>query len=118
MIHHGSYGFSGLTQEAFTDLVELLKESEMMLRIYVARLKSQGRFKKWGNPKIHEMLKRQFESRIDVWLTSDEARQWGFVDEVFDGNWEKLRTTKINRARRDDLNSVIRKKIHVDIKVS
>jgi ATP-dependent protease ClpP protease subunit len=36
------------------------------------------------------MLKEQMEKEEDVYLTPEEALQWGFIDEVFDGNWDKL----------------------------
>lgn len=118
MFHHGTYAFQGLTQEAETDFMELVKTREMMLRIYLTRLREQGRFRRWSTARIQEMLKRQMEKKIDVWLSADEAKLWGFADDVFDGNWDKLRSAKRNLDRRQQMFETIRRPIDVKIIIS
>lgn len=118
MFHHGTYGFQGLTQEAETDFIELVKTKEMMIRIYQTRLREQGKFRRWSTDRIREMLQRQMEKKIDVWLSSDEAKEWGFADDVFDGDWGKLRVVKQNLERRRKLLEVIRAPINVQVLVS
>lgn len=118
MIHHGTYGFSGLTQEANTDDIERRKTTETMLRIYAARLKSQGMYSGMDEKNIREILDEKIRREIDVWLTADEAQRWGFADDVFEGNWKTLRATQVNVERRKLMSAVLRKKIKVDIKIS
>lgn len=118
MFHHGSYKFEGLTQEAATCFLELIKTREMMIRIYLTRLREQGKFRRWSTTRIKEMLQRQMEKNIDVWLSSDEAKNWGFVDDVFDGDWNKLRAVKPNHERRRKMIEVIRTPINVQVIVS
>lgn len=117
MFHHGSYQFSGLAQEAETDMIELLKVREMMLRIYIARLRERGKFKKWSEDRIYAMLVESMEKKIDVWLDADEAKLWGFIDDVFDGDWDTLRASARNEKRRKKMFEVLRRPIKVDIKV-
>lgn len=100
MFHHGSWEFSGLTQEATTQLVELLKTQDMMLRLYVARLKEQGQFQKSPPEKIRKMLEGLMERRIDTFLSADEAKKWGFVDDVIDGTHTISRAMERNEERR------------------
>ncbi|MDP3645584.1 MAG: ATP-dependent Clp protease proteolytic subunit [bacterium] len=118
MYHCGSYGFLGLEQEANTDDIERRKMIETMFRIYVARLKSQGAYKGWEEQSIRDMLEERMRKEIDVWLTADEAKRWGFADDVFEGNWKTLRATKINIERRKLMAAVLRKKVKVEIRVS
>ena len=118
MFHHGTYRFEGLTQEAETDFIELVKTREMMLRIYLARLREQGKFKRWSMDRIREMIQRQMEKKVDVWLSTDEAKQWGFADDVFDGDWNKLRAIKKNNEHRQRMLEVIRLPIDVKVVVS
>lgn len=118
MFHHGTYRFEGLTQEAETDFIELIKTREMMLRIYLTRLREQGKFKRWSTYRIREMLQRQMEKKVNVWLSTDEAKQWGFADDVFDGDWNKLRVTKQNHEHRQRMLEAIRLPINVQVVIS
>ena len=118
MYHRGTYGFFGLDQEAETDDIERRKMHELMMRIYVARLTEQGVFVGYSEKELRGMLEEKIRKNIDVWLTPDEAKQWGFVDDVFDGDMFTLRATEKNMARRERLLSVLRKPIKVEVTVS
>lgn len=118
MFHLGEYVFSGLAQQFQTDYRELEKTSEMMLRIYTARLLEQGAYKKWSVPRIRNLLMRNIRDRIDVWLPADEAVRWGFADAIFDGNNDTLRAEKKNLARRAKMLEVLRRPIKIRIRVS
>ncbi|MBI3572462.1 ATP-dependent Clp protease proteolytic subunit [Candidatus Kaiserbacteria bacterium] len=118
MYHRGTYGFYGLDQEADTEDVQRRKCYEMMLRIYVARLKEQGKFSRWPEHKIRAMLEEGIRKDIDVWLEADEAKHWGFADAVFDGNLRTLRAKHKNQPRRERMLAVLRKPIRVEVKVS
>ncbi len=111
MFHHGTYAINKTVQEVKTDMVEMEKQTEMMLRIYVARLKSQGIHKSDSEEDIKKMLSDYMEKKIDVWLSADEAQRWGFTDGVFEGNRKTLRATKVNTARRERMRAVLREKL-------
>jgi len=117
MIHRGTYGFYGLDQEADTDDVQRRKTHEVMMRLYEARLREQGKFV--NNPVyLRKELEDRIRNEIDVWLSADEAVQWGFADEVFDGDYAKLRATKCHLTRRANLLQVLRRPVKVELKIT
>jgi ATP-dependent protease ClpP protease subunit len=118
MFHRGQYGFTGLDQEAETADIERRKAHEMMFRIYVARLMSQGCFSTWSSEAIRKMLDDKSKNDIDVWFTADEAVHWGFADGVFEGDFSKLRVTKRNLKRRAQMLEVLRRPLNVTVSVS
>lgn len=118
MYHQGTYGFSGLEQEADTDDLERRKIMETMLHIYMARLHEQGMFIGRSEEKIRAVLEQGIREKIDVWFTADEAKRWGFVDDVFLGDFNTLRAKKRNEARRACMLEVLRRPIQVHIEVS
>lgn len=122
MFHRGTYAIESLDEEVETEDVERRKAGEMMLRIYVARLKAQGKFSAMSEGRIKEVLKEGMRNKINVHLTADEAVSWGFCDDVFLGynleEKEDFRATKVNVDRRYKMMEVLRKPIKVDIKIS
>lgn len=118
MIHYGSYGIWATQQEVDTDDIERRKGNEMMKRIYIARLREQGAFSAWSERRIRTMLEENFEKKIDVWLSADEAVRQGFADAVFIGDHSNLRATKKNTNRRSTMLEVLRKPVNVDIRVT
>ena len=118
MYHRGTYEFSGIDQEVETEDYERRKMNETMRRIYIARLKEQGAFKDRSETEIRNILEDSIKENIDVWLSADEAKRWGFVDDVFDGNMATLRAEKKNINRRAHMISVIRKPIKITVTVS
>ena len=108
MFHHGMYAFSGLVQEALTDLLDLLETREMMLRIYTARLKERGKFKNMEEKEIRKMLEAMMEKRTDVWLSPIEARTWGFADGIASGPITRAHlATKRNERRRKEMSKIV-----------
>ena len=83
--------------------------------IYMDGEKSKGMKKDWDEKQIREMLDEKIKKHVDVWLSADEAKQWGFADDVFDGNWDALRATKQNVERRKLMMTTLRKKIKLPI---
>lgn len=114
MFHQGTFGFEGTVAEAITAGGELAKSSEMMLRIYIARLKSQGMYKSRPEAEIRKILIDHMKDHVDVWLSADDALRWGFADATFEGNLKTLRATKVNSERRKMMSTVIRKKLRVE----
>lgn len=108
MYHYGTFGFSGLNQEAETENAERVKNNDLMLRLYTARLQEQGAYREYPAQTIKKMLDENMRRRIDVWHTSGEAVELGFADAEFDGNYHTLRAKKRNNKRRELMASVIR----------
>lgn len=118
MIHKGTYSFSGLEQEIDTADIERRKAMEMMTRIYIARLREQGMHSGLSDRRIRSMLQENYNEKIDVWFSADEAVARGFADAVYDGNPRTLRAAKKNVARRAMFMEVLRRPITVDTRVS
>ncbi len=118
MFHMGSIAFSGTPQEARTWLKQNEEFQERMMRLYVARLRSRGAYSDLPERSIRKMLDDRIKNEMDVYLSAHEAQRAGFVDDVFDGNFNTLRATKKNLERRRSVLSVLRRPVKVEIKVS
>lgn len=118
MIHRGSYATFGIDQEADTNDVERRKSREVMMRLYIARLREQGSMCQWSERRIRTWIEEGFERDIDVWLSADEAVHLGFADGLFLGDHKNLRATRKNPERRQRMLEVVRRPVKVDIRVS
>jgi ATP-dependent protease ClpP protease subunit len=101
MFHMGTMGMYG-TVKSFMSFAEFERRMAQptMLDIYTDALKEQGKHKHKSPAKIRELLQFNMDKKEEVYLTAKEAVQWGFADEVFDGNWKKLRKyTKKHKDR-------------------
>ena len=108
MFHYGTDAYEGHAGEPlWTWFEEAKKFNDMMLRIYVARLKDQGKHKHWHPAKIRHMLEDSLRRRSDVFLSTDEAVQWGFADGVALGPVD--RAAKRHTERRRTMMAVLRK---------
>lgn len=108
MYHYGTWGYQGLAgEEAWTNFENLKQCNDMMVRIYVARLKEQGKLKTWHPAKIRHLIEDNMRRKVDVFLTTDEAAAWGFSDGVSLGPVE--RAAKRNTRRRSTMMAVLRK---------
>lgn len=108
MWHYGTWGFEGLAgEEAWTAFESMKKTNEMMLRLYVARLKEQGQFAKKHPSWIRHMLEDRMRKKVDVFLSTDDAFKWGFTDGVCLGEVELAQ--KKNVRRRNAMMSVLRR---------
>lgn len=116
MLHRGTMAFSGLDQEADTTDTERRKDTEMMLRIYTARLQEQGMLKGKPEVEIRQFLLNEMERRIDVWFSSEEAANYGFADAVLDR--PMVRAQCVNRARRARMQNAITRPINITITIS
>ncbi len=96
LFHEGDTGVFG-TNKYFQSYAEWLKKAvdPTMLDIYVRALKTKGKFKRQSPERIREMLQGLMDKKQDVYLTAQEAVEWGFADAVFDRNWSVL--TKFSR---------------------
>lgn len=113
MIHDGSMGMSGTVKEFMTEADETRRSTEVMMRLYVARLKERGLHKEKTEDEIAITLRGMMDSKSDVWFSADDAKRWGFVDQVFDGNLANLLATSPNQSRRKRMLAVLRKPVHI-----
>ncbi|MDP3954615.1 MAG: ATP-dependent Clp protease proteolytic subunit [bacterium] len=98
LFHKGEVAFSG-TYNQFMSFSDHYREAhKRMIEIYVNSMQKKGRFKRWSAKRIEEMLEDHMSKKEDVYLSPKETIEWGLADEIFDGDWEKLR--KIPRTRK------------------
>lgn len=108
MYHYGMWGFDGLAgEEAWTHFERLREANNTMLRLYVNRLKEQGKFKGQHPAKIRGMLEDKMRRKVDVFLSADEAIEWGFADGLALGQIK--RAEKKNIKRRNSVMAVLRR---------
>ena len=96
LIHEGFLGVEGNYKGVVSGVKYAEYTREVMLDIYVDVLKNRGeKFSGWSVDRIRKMLIDEMDRKEDVYLTAQQAVDWGFADEVFgaDGNfdWTSLR---------------------------
>jgi ATP-dependent protease ClpP protease subunit len=108
MYHYGTWGFDGLAgEEAWTAFEQLKKSNDMMLRLYVARLKEQGKMRFKHPAFIRHAIEDNMRRKVDCFLSTDQAVEWGFADGVALGVVDRI--TKKNVKRRAAMMAVLRK---------
>lgn len=97
MFHEGDTTISGTEKQvrSFQEFFGSLTPT--MLNIYIEKMKERGKYVKMAKSKIRNMLINQMDKKEDVYLTAKETVLYGLADEVFDGNWEKLKKTTKKR---------------------
>lgn len=94
MLHDGTYGIEGTVKQVQSNF-EFDKRSELrMLDIYVEAMKRKGKFSSKSESYIRRFLRNLMDKKEDVFLTSQEAVEWGLADEIFGEtipyDWNKL----------------------------
>lgn len=91
LFHEGTMGAFG-TRKFFHSFAEWDKKvvRPMMLQIYTDSLKQKGKFRRWSPERIKMMLQSEMDKKEDVYLTPEEAIEWGLADCIFDRNWQTL----------------------------
>lgn len=100
MIHDGEYGNMGTVKQVASDMEFYKRSGETMMNIYVRRLKQRGRFNRRSQQFIRDMLRELMDKKEDVYLTAREAVDWGFADEIFDGDWDRLNSVSSDQIER------------------
>jgi ATP-dependent Clp protease, protease subunit len=77
MIHQGSGGFRGNTPDVEIQMREMLHLTDRLMQILADH-----------TGQTHEKVKR--DSERDYFMSADEAKAYGLIDEVFVGNTESL----------------------------
>lgn len=95
LYHYGTYEFSGEWLSAVSDFDWTHKCADRMIEIYAEKMKdtADSKFTRWGLKRIKEKLKKDIAGKIDVFLSAEEAVDYGLADTVFDGDWESLKGT-------------------------
>lgn len=94
MLHDGTNGFEG-TVKSFNSYANFCKQTdEQMMKIYIDRMKRDGKFKRKSRNWINDMLRSEMDRKEEVYLDAKTTVEWGLADEVFgsDGsyNWEGI----------------------------
>ena len=85
MFHDGEMWTGGTMKQAksYMEFTEILdKQLEM---IYVNSLQKKGKYKNEPVSKLKEILRSNMDKKEDVYLTAQEAVEWGFADGIFEG---------------------------------
>lgn len=90
MFHDGTLEVSGTFKGAITNVEWAKKEHPVMIDIYASRMKEKGRYSKMAKADIKTMIEDQMNKKEDVFLTAQQAIDWGLADSIFDGNWQRL----------------------------
>lgn len=88
MMHHGTGGAADDQVSKITEAAWEARLMDQMLDIYVGRchvLPSWFAHKRWSRERIKKHLDRQIRDKHEVYLTAEEAVDWGLMDEVLDG---------------------------------
>lgn len=95
MFHEGTFGFEGTQKQLRTEYAESQRSMDRMLEIYAEQMKVASRFKDWSDAGLKNWLRKQMDTREEVYLTAKEAVHHGFADIVFgeegNYNWDLLR---------------------------
>lgn len=93
MIHMGYTSAFGTPKQVMAEIEYSKIFWEMMITTYVDAMKNapHGKARNWSRKRIREWLTDQMNRKEDVWMTAEEAVDWGFADDVFTG-WPSLLT--------------------------
>lgn len=108
MFHHGTWAYEGTAGGEASSAYQLLERSrDMMLRLYIARLREQGKWKNKHPSYIKHLLEDHMNRKVDCYLSTDEAVDWGFADGIALGPVKRIE--KRNAKRRAAMMAVLRK---------
>lgn len=92
MFHEGTQEVGGTVKQVKSHAEFFAKHFDVtMYSIYADRMKhtSNSKVATWKEDRIHKWLKEQMDEKEDVYLTANDAVQWGFADEVF-SSWDTV----------------------------
>ena len=94
MFHEGTMDFSGTQKQFRVEGNEADRTLEVMLNIYIKSMLDKGKMCDQPRSKVKRWLKDQMDKREDVYLTAEQAVEYGFADEIFGQDetydWNKL----------------------------
>lgn len=101
MFHEGTYSQEGNLRTVLANIDFYRSTVDTMLNIYALRMKQRGKFSHLEIDDIKEMLQKSMQQKDDIFLTAEEAVEWGLADEIFNGSWTKL--TKYSAAQETNI---------------
>jgi ATP-dependent Clp protease protease subunit len=90
MFHDGTMVLDGTVKQVKTAVDFSKIQDKQMMKIYVDAMKERGKFTNKSMKFIEDWLRGQMDKKEDVFLTAEEAIEYGFADNVFDYNWANL----------------------------
>jgi ATP-dependent Clp protease protease subunit len=90
MFHDGTVGMEGTIKQLRSIVNQEKIAEETMMNIYIQAMKQQGKMASKPEPTIKKWLRTRMDKEEDVYLTANQAVEYGFADAVFDGNWANL----------------------------
>lgn len=90
MFHDGTLGIEGTVKQVSTAVNFGKVQDAQMNKIYIDSMKRKGRFMNRSRKWIQAWLREQMDKKEDVYLTAEQAVEFGFADQIFDYNWQKL----------------------------
>jgi len=100
MFHFGSYETHGISQQVYSEIDFFKKYDELMIDIYIESVKNGKKFKGVTDKRIRKELIDRMNSKVDVYLTAEEAVEWGFADGILETwpntcKWKRGNTKKV-----------------------
>lgn len=90
MFHDGYSGVDGTVKQV-ESAVEFGKVTDkQMMKIYIEIMQKNGKFKGQEADFIGNWLRSQMDKKEDVYLTAEQAVEYGFADTVFNYDWTSL----------------------------
>jgi ATP-dependent protease ClpP protease subunit len=94
MFHDGTMAVSGTVKQFYTEYEQTKIAERQMMDIYVEAMKAKGKFKDQDSKKIEKWLREAMDKKEDVFLSAEQAVEYGFADEIFGLNgvydWDAL----------------------------
>lgn len=84
MFHLGTLGMEGEVRTVHSMVDFCKKYDQKMIDIYVQMASHGSKFKGWTEIKIRNKIVREMEKKTDVFLTAEEAIEWGFADSIME----------------------------------
>ncbi|MFA6526450.1 MAG: ATP-dependent Clp protease proteolytic subunit [Candidatus Buchananbacteria bacterium] len=98
MIHEGGLEVAGEYGTVVSNVEFDKIGGKRMIEIYTEKIRLAEKFKGWSDARISKMLKRKMDEKHDFFFTPEQAVEWNFADEVFDGDWKALSTKAVQKA--------------------
>lgn len=89
MFHEGTMGYEG-TVKQFESFSKFHRTTDVMLDIYVEQMLTSAKFEEKSRAKLRKYLKGRMQKDEEVYLTPQEAVEWGLADEIFT-DWSSYR---------------------------
>lgn len=90
MFHDGSMGLEGTIKQVISAIDFTKIQDEQMQKIYIDTMKQGGKFSKRSRKFIKEWLRNEMDRKEEVYMTAEQAVEYGFADEIFNYNWSTL----------------------------